>query len=114
MSSDEKIKSNVLHMKNKDESSLDEDNEFDELLQPRRKPNLKGLVTLGAGVAIGSGIGLIFGITTAAMMATASKVVAWGVVPKITGVIGGAAGLRWGLRKYQRNGRLDNSSSKKG
>ncbi len=67
--------------------------------QARRKSNLKGIMLVGTGVFIGSGLGLIAGITTAGVIASASKIVALGVVPKITGIIGGALGLRWGLRK---------------
>ncbi len=67
--------------------------------QARRKPNLKGIMLVGTGVFIGSGLGLAAGITTASLIVSASKIVALGVVPKITGVIGGALGLRWSLRK---------------
>lgn len=67
--------------------------------QARRKSNLKGIMLVGTGVFIGSGIGLIAGITMAGVIVSASKLVALGVVPKITGIIGGALGLRWGLRK---------------
>lgn len=67
--------------------------------QARRKPNLKKIMLVGTGVCIGSGIGLIAGITMAGVIVSASKLVALGVVPKITGIIGGALGLRWSLRK---------------
>jgi hypothetical protein len=54
---------------------------------------------VGTGVLVGSGVGLIAGITTVGAIASASKIVASGVVPKLTGIIGGALGLRWSLRK---------------
>jgi len=89
----------ATHSKKEDEYLMDDDNQFDELLQPRRKSNLKGLLTVGTGVVIGGGLGLIAGIATVAVTATVSKIVIGGLSPKITGVIGGALGLRWGLRK---------------
>ncbi len=67
--------------------------------QARRKPNLKGIMLVGTGIIVGSGVGMVAGITTAGVIASASKIVALGVVPKITGIIGGALGLRWSLRK---------------
>ncbi len=67
--------------------------------QARRNSNMTGIMIAGAVALIGSGVGVIVGATTACVVTVASKVVALGVVPKITGIIGGAVGLGWGVRK---------------
>jgi len=67
--------------------------------QAKSKSNKTGIMIAGTVALIGSGVGLLAGATITCVVTAASKVVALGVVPKITGIIGGAVGLGWGARK---------------
>jgi hypothetical protein len=96
LSSYEEIKQ-AIRSKNGGEYYTDEDEAFDELVKPRRKTDLLGLTMVGTGVIIGGGVGLLAGIATIAVSASVAEVVLGGVVTKIAGVVGGAAGLGWGV-----------------
>jgi len=101
LSSYEEIKK-AIRSKKVDEYLMGDDEEFDELLQPRHKPDLVGITMVGAGVIIGGSLGLLAGIATIAVTASVAEVVIGGVVTKITGVLGGAAGLGWGLSRMSK------------
>jgi hypothetical protein len=100
-SSYEEIKQ-AIRSKNGGEYYTDEDEAFDELIKPRRRTDLLGITMVGTGVLIGGGVGLLAGIATIAVSASVAEVVLGGVVTKIAGVVGGAAGLGWGVNKMSK------------
>ncbi len=57
---------------------------------------------VGSKVLIGGGVGLLGGIATLALAASAAEIVVTGVVTKIAGVVGGAAGLSMGISSYNK------------
>ena len=66
------------------------------------KVDLSDVVQVGSKIIIGGGVGLLAGVVTIAVAASAAEVVIAGVITKVTGVIGGALGLSMGLNKYQK------------
>ncbi len=106
----QKIK-NSIRLKNTEPSEEEWLNENDDkLIYPRPKTDLIGITKVGAGIVVGGGIGLLGGIATIAVTASVAEVIIGGVITKIAGVVGGAAGLGWGLhhiekRKTQSNGK---------
>ncbi len=66
------------------------------------KADFSDVVQVGSKIIIGGGVGLLAGVVTIAVAASATEVVIAGVVTKVTGVIGGALGLSMGLNKYQK------------
>jgi hypothetical protein len=96
----------TIRSKKSDEYLIDADDEFDgevdSLLQPRRKPDFTGLTMIGTAVIIGGGVGLLAGIASIVVTASIAEVVIGGVVTKVCGIVGGAAGLGWGLRSYKK------------
>ncbi len=66
------------------------------------KVDFSDVVQVGSKIIIGGGVGLLAGVVTIAVAASAAEVVIAGVVTKVTGVIGGALGLSMGLNKYQK------------
>ena len=61
------------------------------------------VVQVGSKIIIGGGIGLLAGVATIAVAASAAEVVLAGVLTKVTGVVGGAMGLSLGLNKYKKD-----------
>jgi hypothetical protein len=70
-----------------------------------RRVTLTDVIQVGNRVVIGSGVGLLAGVATIAVAASAAEVVVAGVVTKIAGVVGGAMGLSMGLSKYSKKKR---------
>jgi hypothetical protein len=66
------------------------------------KADFSDVVQVGSKIIIGGGVGLLAGVVTIAVAASAAEVVIAGVITKVTGVIGGALGLSMGLNKYQK------------
>ncbi len=66
-----------------------------------RQFGLSDVAQVGSKVLIGGGLGLLAGVATIVVAASAAEVVLAGVVTKIAGVVGGAAGLSFGVRKYK-------------
>jgi len=81
--------------------------EFDDDLSGNnpRRVTLTDVIQVGNRVVIGSGVGLLAGVATIAVAASAAEVVVAGVVTKIAGVVGGAMGLSMGLSKYSKKKR---------
>jgi len=79
-------------------------NEFDDaqLESCGRKTELSDVVQIGSKVVIGGGVGILAGVATIALAASAAEVVIAGVITKVAGVLGGAMGLTLGLNKYQK------------
>jgi len=90
---------------------LDEDDGEVISVAPRRKIDLLAITKVGTGVLIGGGLGLLTGVAAIAVSASVAEVVIGGVVTKIAGVVGGAAGLGWGLhsveKKREREGKSE-------
>ena len=57
---------------------------------------------VGSKVVIGGGLGLLAGVATIAVVASAAEVVVAGVVTKIAGAVGGAMGFTMGLNKVKK------------
>ena len=68
-----------------------------------RKTELSDVVQVGTKVIIGGGIGLLVGVATIAVAASAAELVLAGVITKVTGVVGGTLGLSLGLKKYKKD-----------
>ncbi len=66
------------------------------------KADFSDVVQVGSKIIIGGGVGLLAGVLTIVVAASAAEVVIAGVVTKVTGVVGGALGLSMGLNKYQK------------
>lgn len=62
---------------------------------------LSDFTQVGAKVLIGGGLGLLAGVATIAVAASAAEVVLAGAITKVAGVVGGATGLSLGIRKIQ-------------
>ncbi|KPA16225.1 magnetosome protein Mad8 [Candidatus Magnetomorum sp. HK-1] len=79
-------------------------NSFDEnaYLYPQRRVDVTDMVQLGSKVLIGGGVGLLAGVATIAVAASAAEIVVAGVVTKVAGVIGGAAGLSLGVNQLKK------------
>lgn len=82
-------------------SSYDE-YEYDESLWEGEKVGLTDIMQVGTKVLIGGGLGLLGGVATIVFAAAAAEVVLAGVVTKIAGVVGGAAGLSLGLHEIKK------------
>ncbi|MFH1489204.1 MAG: hypothetical protein ABII06_09885 [Pseudomonadota bacterium] len=67
---------------------------------PRQDVRLSDFVQVGSKVLIGGGIGLLAGVATIAVAASAAEVVIAGAITKVAGVVGGALGLAMGVNKY--------------
>ncbi|MBF0100845.1 MAG: hypothetical protein HQK77_08060 [Desulfobacterales bacterium] len=77
--------------------------DFDaELLEPARGVEVADILQAGTKIVIGGGLGLMAGIATIAVAASAAEVVVAGVVTKIAGVVGGAVGLSWGVSSIKK------------
>jgi hypothetical protein len=79
--------------------------EFDPDLfdSPGREVGLSDVAQVGAKVLIGGGLGLLAGVATIAVAASAAEVVLAGAITKVAGVVGGAAGLSMGIRRLRKN-----------
>ena len=60
-----------------------------------RQVALSDIAQVGSKVLIGGGLGLLAGVATIAVVASAAEVVLAGAITKVAGVVGGAAGLPW-------------------
>jgi hypothetical protein len=78
--------------------------EFDEdlLESPGREVTLSDVAQVGSKVLIGGGIGLLAGVATIAVVASAAEVIIAGAVTKIAGIVGGALGLSLGINRYRK------------
>lgn len=69
---------------------------------PKQDVRLSDVVQVGSKVLIGGGIGVLAGVAGIAIAASAAEVIVAGVVTKIAGVVGGALGLSFGVKKFIR------------
>ncbi len=103
----------MIRLKNAQDQIIDEDLINDDLddeimiiTEATSKPDLVDLTKIGAGVVIGGGIGLLGGVAAIAVSAGVAEVIIGGVVTKIAGVVGGAAGLGWGVHTMDKRKRV--------
>ena len=59
-------------------------------------------IQVGSKVVIGGGLGLLAGVATIAVAASAAEVVIAGAITKVAGVVGGAVGLSLGLNSAKK------------
>ena len=99
----EQKKSAIRFKRARDRSIRAELDEFhrDLLESPGREVRLSDVAQVGSKVLIGGGLGLLAGVAGIAVVASAAEVVLAGVVTKIAGVIGCAAGLSMGVKKFK-------------
>ncbi|MBF0529787.1 MAG: hypothetical protein HQK55_11070 [Deltaproteobacteria bacterium] len=74
----------------------------DPLVSETRQVELSDVLQIGSKVLIGGGVGLLAGVATIAIAASAAEVVIAGAITKVAGVVGGALGLSMGLSRYQK------------
>lgn len=79
------------------EPEIDASNYAEDALERPRQVGVTDVLSLGGKVVIGGGVGLLAGIATIAVVASAGELILAGVVTKIAGVVGGALGLTFGL-----------------
>ena len=82
-----------------------DDFDDDLIMDNARSVQFADVVQVGSKVVIGGGVGLLAGVATIAVAASAAEVVVAGVVTKIAGVVGGAVGLSMGLGKFSKKKR---------
>nr|AGG16212.1 magnetosome protein Mad8 [bacterium FH-1] len=70
---------------------------LEDALEAPRQVGVSDVLSVGTKVVIGGGVGLLAGIATIAVVASAGELILAGVVTKIAGVVGGALGLTMGL-----------------
>jgi len=75
---------------------------FDDKYLNESTVGFSDVMQIGSKVLIGGGIGLLAGVATIAVAASAAEVVLVGAITKVAGVVGGAAGLNWGVNKYKK------------
>ncbi len=93
----------AIYVKKKRKSRDDLD-DFDEEYHSAANKTvvLTDVIEVGTKMLIGGGLGLLAGVATIAIAASAAEVVVTGVITKITGVVGGAVGLSMGLNKHKK------------
>ena len=85
-----------------DSDDLDMDMDMDLMdVVPARRVTVSDLAQVGSKVVVGAGLGLLAGVATIAVAASAAEIILAGVVTKIAGIIGGGAGLSLGLRQLK-------------
>ena len=77
------------------EDIFDDDDLY--LERGKRKIDVLDVAKVGTGVVIGGGLGILSGVAAIAITASAAEIVIGGVVTKIAGLVGGCAGLGWGV-----------------
>ena len=97
----EDAKQAIYVRKKKKRNDLDE---FDDKMQEDadNRIMLSDALQVGTKIVIGGGVGLLAGVATIAIAASAAEVVVAGVITKIAGVVGGAIGLSLGLHKFKK------------
>lgn len=104
MSAYEKAKASIRSKKAEEFLAEDEwlDDDLPEMMRPRRRVDFVDVTKVGTGILVGGGIGLLSGVAAIAVSASVAEVILGGVVTKIAGAVGGAAGLGWGLHTIEK------------
>ena len=103
MSSYEETKRAILLKKVRERRIRSDLDEFDMELSESSNGGevLSDIAQVGTKVLIGGGLGLLAGVATIAALASVAEIVLAGAITKIAGVVGGAAGLSFGLKRVQ-------------
>jgi len=92
----------AIKKRTSDSDDLDMDMDMDLMdVVPARRVTVSDLAQVGSKVVVGAGLGLLAGVATIAVAASAAEIILAGVVTKIAGIIGGGAGLSLGLRQLK-------------
>jgi len=91
-----------IYLKRTRQKTREYQGDFDEGDFNESKVGLSDYVQVGTKVLIGGGLGLLAGVATIAIAASAAEVIVAGAVTKVAGVVGGAAGLNWGVNRYKK------------
>lgn len=86
-----------------DDMEMDMDLDMDLMsdVPATRKVTVSDIGQVGSKVVVGAGLGLLAGVATIAIVASAAEIIIAGVITKIAGVVGGATGLSLGLRQLK-------------
>ena len=76
--------------------------EFDDNANGNGRMGLSDVAQVGSKILIGGGLGVLAGVAAIAVAASAAEVIIAGVITKVAGVIGGAAGLSLGVNKFMK------------
>jgi len=99
----EDAKKNIRNRKTeRKQESLTDSFDKNIYLYPKRGVDVTDMVQLGSKVLIGGGIGILAGVASIAIAASAAEIVVAGAVTKVAGVIGGAAGLSLGVNQIKK------------
>jgi hypothetical protein len=103
MSSYEKTKAAIRKKKAQEYIMGDDlfEDEFDQK-PSKRKIGVVDVAKVGTGLVIGGGIGVLSGVAAITISASVAEVIIGGVITKIAGVVGGAAGFGWGLHSIEK------------
>ena len=98
----EERKRAIQFKKARQSTIVDNGDDFDPDLyeKPEKEVRISDVAQVGSKILIGGGLGLLAGVGTIAVAASAAEVVVAGVVTKIAGIIGGAVGLSMGVNKF--------------
>jgi len=77
----------------------------EDAIETPRNVDAVDVLSVGSKIIIGGGVGLLAGVATIAVVASAAEIIVAGVVTKIAGVVGGAMGLTWGLGAVKKKAR---------
>lgn len=93
-----------IKMRKFEEREIDSqlEDEWQEITKPRKGVTAIDVAKLGTGVLVGGGLGLLAGVATIAVAASAAEIVIGGVITKVAGVVGGAIGLGTGLHSIDK------------
>ncbi|HIJ79390.1 MAG: hypothetical protein OEY01_10560 [Desulfobulbaceae bacterium] len=78
------------------------DDDVAEIVHPARRVGFVDIGKVGAGIVVGGGLGLLGGVAAIAVSASVAEVILGGVITKVAGAVGGAAGLGWGLHSIDK------------
>jgi len=90
----------------KREENMSDNNLIEEervkMVPSQPKVGMSDMAKVGSAVLIGGGVGMLAGVAAIAITATVADIIIAGVITKIAGVVGGAAGLRVGLDSVEK------------
>lgn len=93
-----------IYLKNSRKKTKPELDDFDVDLPDygADRVGVSDVIQVGSKVVIGGGLGLLAGVATIAVVASAAEVIIAGAITKVAGVVGGAVGLSLGLNSARK------------
>ena len=98
----ERRKEAIRARKARTNRNLDLSDYAEDCIERPRQVGVTDVLSVGSKVVIGGGVGLLAGIATIAVVASAGELILAGVVTKIAGVVGSAIGLTLGLGQVKK------------